>query len=63
MLTWEVDDSAPVAGRHYPRDLAEFNRWFRTEASAAKYLTDVRFRHGFACPLGMSSQFGPSVIT
>jgi len=39
-----------VAGRHYPRDLAEFNRWFRSEASAAKYLTDVRFRHGSACP-------------
>jgi len=39
-----------VAGRHYPRDLAEFNRWFRSEASAVRYLTDVRFRHGFACP-------------
>jgi len=50
VLTWEVDDDVPVAGRHYPRDLAEFNRWFRSEASAAKYLTDVRFRHGFACP-------------
>jgi transposase-like protein len=50
VLTWEVDDGVPVAGRHYPRDLAEFNRWFRSEASAAKYLTDVRFRHGFACP-------------
>ena len=50
MLTWEVDDSFPVAGRHYPRDLAEFNRWFRSEASAAKYLADVRFRNGFACP-------------
>jgi hypothetical protein len=50
VLTWEVDTGAPIAGRHYPRDLAEFNRWFRTEASGARYLTDVRFRYGFACP-------------
>jgi ribosomal protein S27AE len=50
LLTWEVDDSSPVAGRHYPKDLAEFNRWFKSESSAAKYLTDVRFRNGFACP-------------
>jgi len=50
VLTWEVDDSSPVAGRHYPKDLAEFNRWFKSESSAAKYLTDVRFRNGFACP-------------
>ncbi|MDA8384703.1 MAG: IS1595 family transposase [Actinomycetota bacterium] len=50
MLTWEIDDGSPVAGRHYPKDLAEFNRWFRTEASATKYLADVRFRYGLACP-------------
>ena len=50
MRTWEVDAGAPLAGRHYPRDLAEFNRRFRTEARAARYLTDVRFRYGFACP-------------
>ena len=50
MRTWEIDDNAPIAGRHYPRNLAEFNRWFKSEASADKYLTDVRFRHGFACP-------------
>jgi transposase-like protein len=50
VLTWEIDDGGPVAGRHYPRDLAEFNRWFRSEASAIRYLTDIRFRHGFACP-------------
>jgi len=48
--TWEIDDGGAVAGRRYPRDLAEFNRWFRSEASAVRYLTDVRFRHGFACP-------------
>ena len=50
MLTWEVDDGAPLAGRHYPKDLAEFNRWFASEANAIRYLTDVRFRYGFACP-------------
>jgi len=50
VLTWEIDDGAPVPGRHYPRDLAEFNRWFSSESSAARYLTDVRFRRGFACP-------------
>ena len=50
MKTWDITDGLPVAGRHYPRDLAEFNRWFRSEANAVRYLTDVRFRHGFACP-------------
>jgi len=50
MLTWELDDGRPEAGRHYPRDLAEFNRWFGTEANAMRYLTAVRFRHGLACP-------------
>jgi len=50
MLTWEFDDERPEAGRHYPRDLAEFNRWFRTESNALRYLTAVRFRHGLACP-------------
>ncbi len=50
MLSWEVDDGAPVPGRHYPKDLAEFNRWFNSEANAARYLCDIRFRHGFACP-------------
>lgn len=50
MLTWEFDDTPPRAGRHYPRDLAEFNRWFGTESNAMRYLTAVRFRHGLACP-------------
>lgn len=50
MLTWEFDDTLPRAGRHYPRDLAEFNRWFGTESNATRYLTAVRFRHGRACP-------------
>ncbi len=49
MLTWEFDEGQPRAGRHYPRDLAEFNRWFGTEANAIRYLTAVRFRHGIAC--------------
>jgi len=50
VLTWEFDDTPPRAGRHYPRDLAEFNRWFGTEPNATRYLTAVRFRHGLACP-------------
>jgi transposase-like protein len=50
VLTWNFDDGPPQAGRHYPRDLTEFNRWFDSEADAVKYLTAVRFRHGFACP-------------
>jgi len=50
VLTWDFDDGPPHAGRHYPKDLAEFNRWFDSEAAAARYLTAVRFRHGFACP-------------
>ncbi len=50
MRSWEIADGAPIAGRHYPRDLAEFNRWFMSEANAVRYLTDVRFRNGFSCP-------------
>ncbi len=50
MLTWEFDEGQPQAGRHYPRDLAEFNRWFGTEANAVRYLTAVRFQHGISCP-------------
>lgn len=50
MLTWEFDEGLPHAGRHYPRDLAEFNRWLSTEANATAYLTAVRFRNGLACP-------------
>ncbi len=50
MLSWDFDDSPPRAGREYPRDLAEFNRWFGSEANAVRYLTAVRFRSGIACP-------------
>lgn len=50
MLTWVFDEGQARAGRHYPRDLAEFNRWFATEANAVRYVTAVRFRHGIVCP-------------
>jgi transposase-like protein len=50
MFTWEIDDDPPKAGRHYPRDVKEFNRWFASEADAVRYLMAVRFRFGLACP-------------
>jgi len=50
VLTWEFDGGSPQAGRHYPSDLVEFNRWFDSEANAVRYLTAVRFRNGLACP-------------
>ena len=50
MLSWEIDGGPPAAGRHYPRDLAEFSRWFSSEDAARRYLTAVRFRNGHACP-------------
>ena len=50
MLSWDFDDSPPRAWREYLRDLAEFNRWFGSEANAVRYLTAVRFRSGIACP-------------
>lgn len=50
MLTWEINEGPPKAGRHYPRGLKEFNRWFASEADAVMYLTAVRFRFGLACP-------------
>src|SRR5665213_1929166 len=48
--SWEIDSRPPAAGRHYPRDLAEFNRWFTSEDAARRYLAAVRFRSGYACP-------------
>ncbi len=49
-LTWQIDDGPPKAGRHYPKDLKEFNRWFPSEINAVRYLEAVRFRGGLACP-------------
>lgn len=48
--SWEIDAGPPAAGRHYPRDLAEFSRWFSSEEAARRYLAAVRFRDGHGCP-------------
>jgi transposase-like protein len=48
--SWEIDGGPPAAGRHYPRDLAEFSRWFSSAEAARAYLAAVRFRDGQGCP-------------
>jgi transposase-like protein len=40
----------PVAGRDYPRTLAEFNVWFDGEESCLGFLERLRWPHGFVCP-------------
>ena len=39
----------PLAGRHYPRSLGEFQAWFRTDADCLDYLAWLRWPHGFVC--------------
>lgn len=34
----------------YPRDVAEFERRFATEAACRAYLLQLTWRHGFRCP-------------
>src|SRR5437899_2237685 len=38
-----------VAGRDYPRTLAEFSSWFPDEAACLLYLSGVRWPEGFRC--------------
>lgn len=39
-----------VAGRDYPRDLAELRAWFPTDEECGDYLDWIRWPDGFACP-------------
>ena len=47
---WSIGPGAPVAGRHYPRSLLEFEAWFPNEVAARRYLTELRWPDGFVCP-------------
>ena len=42
--------SRPLAGKHYPRSLGEFQAWFRTDADCLDYLEWLRWPEGFICP-------------
>lgn len=39
-----------AVGEEYPKDLLEFERWFRTEADCLEYLIKLRWPGGFICP-------------
>jgi hypothetical protein len=41
--------SRPRAGRDYPRTLAEFNSWFRSEEACLAHLERLRWPGGFVC--------------
>jgi len=41
---------SPLAGRHFPRSLGEFQAWFRTDADCLDYLDWLRWPQGFVCP-------------
>ena len=43
--------ATPVAGRHYPRSMGEFQSWFATDADCLDYLEWLRWPHGFVCPV------------
>lgn len=40
----------PLAGRHYPRSIGEFQSWFLTDADCLDYLEWLRWPSGFVCP-------------
>lgn len=39
----------PVAGKHYPRSVGEFQVWFGTDADCLDYLEWLRWPAGFSC--------------
>lgn len=39
----------PIAGIDYPRNLEEFDNWFRDETSCRNYLFRIRWPNGFRC--------------
>jgi len=41
---------SPLAGRHFPRSLGEFQAWFRADADCLDYLDWLRWPQGFVCP-------------
>lgn len=41
----------PKAGTDYPRNLKEFNQWFRDDGDCLRFLEQLRWRDGFRCPL------------
>ena len=42
-------ETAPVAGRDYPRGWAELNAWFPDDDACREYLRDLRWPQGFVC--------------
>ena len=40
----------PVAGKHYPRSIGEFQAWFKSDADCLDYLEWLRWPSGFECP-------------
>ena len=42
-------ETAPVAGRDYPRGWAELNAWFPDDDACLEYLRDLRWPQGFVC--------------
>ena len=42
--------ATPIAGRHYPRSVGEFQAWFGTDADCLDYLEWMRWPSGFVCP-------------
>lgn len=47
---WDLEGDDFVAGRHYPRNWQEFEAWFPDDAAARRYLTEMRWFEGVACP-------------
>ena len=50
--------SVPTAGKDYPRNLAEFHRFFPDQGTCYSYLERLRWPHGFVCP-GCGSTISP----
>lgn len=44
------EPSSPVAGKHYPATWSDFLKWFTDDAACGRYLEQLRWPQGFACP-------------
>jgi len=50
MLGMDEQRSHPVGGIDYPQTIQEFDEWFATEDSCARYLMRIRWPQVFRCP-------------
>lgn len=53
---------SPVAGRHYPIDVAQLRAWFPSDAACLDYLDWLRWPTGFVCPHCQADTAGSDTV-